>query len=451
LRSIKNTLWKTAAVGVLTLPVIVGYWPRLPGFAAGDFSLWERLLTQYRVVVLYGSLVLYPHPDRLNLLHEIPTSRSVVDPVSTLASLILIIAILALAFWAARRIPLVSFCILWMAVNLFIESSVVREDMIFEHRMYLPMVGVALLAGYGVGRVPERMWKWTGALAVTVLLLLGTAAHVRNRVWSDEVTLWSDVASKSKGDTRILTNLGNALQKAGRFEEAIRHQRSALEIEPNSATLQNNLGAAMMLNGQDEQALVHFTESVRLEPNLGSAYANMGLALQKLGRSEEAAGAFVKALRVDPRLAGIRHRLAMALSEQGKTEEALIQLNVAVRNNPEDATAYYIMGGVQQRQRNFEEAERSFRRALAIDPAHWEARLSLGLVLDQQRQLDEAANAFSAALRINPRSANAHNGLGATLVRAGKLNEARNQFLEALRIDPDHDAARANLNRINAD
>ena len=450
LRSIKNVLWKAAAVGVLTLPVIVGYWPRFSRYAAGDSSMWERLLTQCRVVVLYGSLVLYPHPDRLNLLHEIPTSRSLVDPVSTLASLILIIAVLALAFWVARRIPLVSFCILWMAVNLVIESSVVNLEMIFEHRTYLPMVGVALLAGYGLGRFPERMWKWTGALGVAILLLLGTAAHVRNRAWSDEVTLWSDVASKSKGDYRIFTNLGNALQGVGRFEEAIRHQRRALEIDPNSARLHNNLGAAMMRDGQIEQALVHFTESVRLEPSLGSAHANMGLALQKLGRADEAVEAFAKAVRMEPGLARARHHFAIALSEQGRAEEALAQLNVAVRINPEDAMAYYYMGDVQQQQRSFEEAARSFRRALAIDPAHWEAYLSLGLVLDQQSQLDEAANAFSAALRINPRSAKAHNGLGVTLARAGKLNEARNHFREALRLDPDHATARANLNRINA-
>ena len=134
------------------------------------------MLTQCRVVVLYGSLMLYPHPGRFNLLHEIPISRSLLDPVSTLASLILIIAALALAVWSARRIPLVSFCILWMAVNLVIESSVVPLEMIFEHRMYLPMVGVALLAGHGLGRVPERMWKWTGALGVAVR----ATAHVLN-------------------------------------------------------------------------------------------------------------------------------------------------------------------------------------------------------------------------------------------------------------------------------
>lgn len=321
------------------------------------------MLTQFRVVVLYGSLVLYPHPDRFNLLHEISTSRSLLDPVSTLASLILILAVLALAFWFARRRPLVSFCILWVAVNLVIELSVVPLEMIFEHRMYLPMVGVALLAGYGVGRVPERMWKWTGVLGVAVLLLLGTATHLRNRTWGDEVTLWSDVASKSSRDARIFTNLGNALQRAGRPEEPIRYQRRASEIEPNSATLHNNLGSAMMLNGQAEQALAHFAESIRLEPYHGSAHANMGLALQKLGRADEAIEAFVKAVRFNPRLAGAHHRLAMALSQQGRTEEALAQLNVAVRINPEDAMAYYIMGRCSS-------SEASRRRSGVFDE-HW--------------------------------------------------------------------------------
>jgi Flp pilus assembly protein TadD len=380
LGSIKNALWKAAAAGLLILPVIIVYWPRFVGFAARDFNMWERLLTQCRVVVLYGSLVLYPHPGRLNLLHEISTSRSLVDPVSTLASLVLILVVLALAFWFARRRPLVSFCILWIAANLIIESSAVHLDMIFEHRTYLPMVGVALLAGYGVGRVPERMWKSTGALGVAVLLLLGTAAHVRNRTWGDEVTLWSDVASKSKGDVRIFTNLGNALQRVGRLEEAIRYQRRASEIEPDSATPHNNLGSAMMLNGQIEQALAHFTESIRLSPYLGSAHANMGLALQKLGREDEAIEAFVKAVRFNPRLAGAHHRLAIVLSQQGRLDEAANAFSAALRINPRSAEAHDGLGVTLVRAGKPIEARNHFLEALRIDPNHASARANLNRI-----------------------------------------------------------------------
>ena len=51
-----------------------------------DFDALERLMTQLRMEVFYGSLVLWPAPSRLNLAHHFEPSRSLVDPDSTLAS-----------------------------------------------------------------------------------------------------------------------------------------------------------------------------------------------------------------------------------------------------------------------------------------------------------------------------------------------------------------------------
>ena len=54
----------------------------------------------------------------------------------------------ALAIYLARRERLVSFCILWFFINLVIESSVIGLELIFEHRLYLPMFGIALVSSY---------------------------------------------------------------------------------------------------------------------------------------------------------------------------------------------------------------------------------------------------------------------------------------------------------------
>ena len=76
-----------------------------------EFTLPQRLLTQFRVLVFYGSLLLFPHPSRLNLLHDIHASRSLVDPITTLISLGLIALLIVVAIVTARRFRVTSFCI----------------------------------------------------------------------------------------------------------------------------------------------------------------------------------------------------------------------------------------------------------------------------------------------------------------------------------------------------
>ena len=86
-------------------------------------------------------------------------------------------------------------------------------------------------------------------IALAVVLLLGAAAHLRNRVWSDELRFWSDVASKSPRHSGARNNLGTALLRAGRVEDAVSAYRLALELDPTDAEVHNNLGSAQLALG----------------------------------------------------------------------------------------------------------------------------------------------------------------------------------------------------------
>jgi protein O-mannosyl-transferase len=61
-------------------------------------------------------------------------------------------------------------------------------------------------------------------------------------------------------------NLGNLLQGAGRFEEALPHYQVVLKMNAGDATAHNNLGAALEALGRREQAAAHYREAVRLAP-----------------------------------------------------------------------------------------------------------------------------------------------------------------------------------------
>ncbi len=117
----------------------------IEGYKIRDFTLEERVLTQFRVVLYYVSLLAYPHPSRLNLDYDFPVSKGIIDPPTTLISILIVAGLLGYSILRAKKMPILSFCILWYFGNLFIESSIFPLELVYEHRLYLPSIGPFLL------------------------------------------------------------------------------------------------------------------------------------------------------------------------------------------------------------------------------------------------------------------------------------------------------------------
>jgi tetratricopeptide (TPR) repeat protein len=307
----------------------------LVGYADRDFTPTERVLTQLRVVVFYISLLVFPAPSRLNLIHAFPTSHSLFDPITTLLCLLLLIGLLALAIALARNHRLVSFCMLWFFVHLAVESSVVSLEMAFEHRLYLPLVGFALFASWLLFSRSSKKQSLAGGIAVCVVAALGAATYVRNETWRDGVTLWSDVLAKNPRSHRGHYNLGVQLEARGRIDEAARHYTEAIRIAPRFAEAHNNLGTALAGKGRGEEAIRHYNAALEIDPEFAKAHNNLGMALSAQGRFDEAEHHYAEALRLVPDYAKAHNNLGVTLARQGRLEEASRQFAEALRVEPD--------------------------------------------------------------------------------------------------------------------
>jgi len=127
------------------------------GYQYRTFTISERVLTQFRVVLYYVTLLIYPHPSRLNLDYDFPISKTILDPPTTLISISIIVALIGYSIYSARKRPILSFCILWYFGNLVIESSIFPLEMVFEHRLYLPAAGPFILFSLLMVRGIEKL------------------------------------------------------------------------------------------------------------------------------------------------------------------------------------------------------------------------------------------------------------------------------------------------------
>lgn len=284
--------WLLFAFGISAalIVVVLGFDPLqrvLAGYELRDFTLGERLLTQLRVVVFYASLLAYPDPGRMNLLHQISTSQSLLQPISTLASAALLAIVLAVALLAARRHRLVSLCVLWFFVQLLIESSIIALELSFEHRLYLPSVGVALLAAWGMFRAVGQRPLPYAVVGCLLTGLLAFTAYARNETWRSRGSLWADVLAKNPNSPRAHTNAGWDLYEAGDHGAAIVHYRLALKhlaANPTHSPYRGSrtwfdLGLALAAQGNHEAAIRAYSSALELDPELNAARSRIGQSL----------------------------------------------------------------------------------------------------------------------------------------------------------------------------
>ena len=111
---------------------------------------FQYFMTQLHVIPYYIKLLFIP--TNLNLDYDWPIIRHL--DLTTVLFFILLAAIAGFGIWAFRRFRLLSFGIIWFFVTLSVTSSfVVIYDVIFEHRLYLPSIGFALLMAIVISRI----------------------------------------------------------------------------------------------------------------------------------------------------------------------------------------------------------------------------------------------------------------------------------------------------------
>lgn len=285
----------------------------LAGYQARSFTLLQRLFTESRVVVFYLSLLLLPHPGRLNLDHSLPHSLSALTPASTFFSMTIIAGLVVLAIITARRDRLLSFCLLWFLGNLLIESSIIGLELVFEHRTYLPAMLLWLLAVLLANRYIVPLCPKLVLLGM-VLTTCAFWTYERNSIWINETTLWSDCAKKSPLKARPHYNLGNLLFTQGKLASAAISFQKAVQINPDDARTHGNLGTTFHRLGRLLEAVFHYRQALHLQPNYVPVRFHLAGALQDIGKINEAIIHLKEANRLQPDNIEIQDRLEAAIN-----------------------------------------------------------------------------------------------------------------------------------------
>ena len=137
--------------------------------------------------------------------------------------------------------------------------------------------------------------------------------------------------SINPGYAEARNNLGNALAALNRAQEAIAQYQQALEINPGYAEAHNNFASALMALDRHEEAVAHCAQALALRPDYLEAHLNFASALVTLGRLEEAITQYEKVIAIDPSHVEAHNRLGRALDHLHKADRARL-LTALVRH-----------------------------------------------------------------------------------------------------------------------
>ena len=386
-------------IGILGVTSLIGFlWAYLTnenvfstilaGYEYRPFTLWQRLLTESRVIIFYLSLLIYPIPERFSIIHGFPISTSMLNPDSTLLSVLFILGITGFLVVLARKHPLISFSFLFFFVNHLMESTILPLELAYEHRNYIPSMLFFVPFAIGYCSLLERFRaKRVMRFAVSffgVITLVGFAhaTYVRNLAWKNPETLWLDAAAKAHGESRVHHNLGAQYQGKGQAQKAIEAYEKALSLHKyqrkgEEAAIYFNLGNLHRDLGSADKAEYFYQQAIKVDPNCYPALNSLAVLYERQGRMDAVLPLLRKALEVEPENSHASFNLGLFHLKNGEPEKAVPFFNIAMRD-PGLQHSVLVSSGVAYKQMGQRgKAARLFERAIMTNAKDITPRLHL--------------------------------------------------------------------------
>ena len=231
-------------------------------------------------------------------------------------------------------------------------------------------------------------------------------------------------------------NLGHALSAIGRHDAALRSHRNATELDPGSPKWHRMLATELVGQGRLEEAVKSYQEAIELDPTDASAQNSLGIAYKRMGKFEQALECFHEAINLRPDDAIAHFNCGVVCDELGQVEQALVHKRKALRIWPDSAPIVSGLGVSLRKLGKLNEALDSFRKAIEIDDQLVSAYANQALALMDLRKYEEAVDSARKAIALRPDSARLHAILGDCFRKWNKLDQSVASYREAVKLDP---------------
>ena len=339
-----------------------------------------------------------------------------------------VLAFAALAIAFARRASLrpAAFGMFWFLIAAMPAAVFPVSQTENDHRMFFPFVGL-LFAFVWIGAVVVDRLFARGVFAnapkfllpgtiVALLACYAAGTIVRNRIWHDDISMWSEVVVHRPSDSHSIMNLGLSEMKAGNYVAADAEFKHSERLDPRYPELQINEAVLAGATGHPDRVEPHFRKAIALGPDDDSTHFWYAKYLREHGNLRESEREARRAVELNPAAIDDRTLLLTDENELGDRAAArstardtlalapqdILAQSVIDANGSNPATHFIYLAFQSYRQHRYAEAIAEAREAIAIDPSCAIAYNDIGVAEAQLSDWDGAIAADQKALSLDP-------------------------------------------------
>lgn len=264
---------------------------------------------------------------------------------------------------------------------------------------------------------------------------LAHAARLLERDPALAIEQLDEILQAAAGHPVALQLLAAARSLQGDRQGALDILLPLARAQPAWAMIHLDLGLALGRCGRGQEAIAALRRAVALKPDLPQAWRALGDQLMAAGEQEAADAAYASHVRYstrDPRLLAA----AVALVEN-RIPEAEARLREHLKQAPTDVAAIRMFAEVAARLGRNEDALHLLERCLELAPGFHEARRNYALLLHRTNRPEQALAELARLLTADPDDAGSRNLKAAVLCRTGDYEQAIGIYATLLEQHPD--------------
>lgn len=264
-----------------------------------------RVLTMLTVVVEWIRLFVWPaklSADYSSPRIDVSTSLSA----TMIPAILVVLGVIAIALHVRKAHPAATFAFMWAAIGMLIPSNliVVTGVALAERALFLPSIGVSMLAGALAGAIVRYAAIGTRRAVVVMAVALVVAGIVRssyrNPVWKNNATLFRQTVEDVPYSWKSHLMLGELLVSQGKSEGAL-EMSVAVKLSPRNDVQTRYVTARRLhIAGQQALALPFYADALALDPSNAIIRENAAYCLAQMGRMSDAVAVAKAGLRLKP-------------------------------------------------------------------------------------------------------------------------------------------------------
>jgi protein O-mannosyl-transferase len=392
--------------------------------AVVKYAWYVRLIVLPKIIFTYLKLLILPTGLHMSWELARPTTYAGILFLVSWLGLIIVGCCYLLRYSAKNKVA--SFILFWSLVFFIPQSGIFPINaFVAEHFIYLPSISFFMLLTYVSHKVLRKEIFVLSLVLLCVFYVVLTAG--RNFEWRSPIVFYKNIIKFSRYSFQAHNNLGMEYEHLGRFAEAEREYKRALEIKPDLAEARFNMAQLHFKLKLYSQAKSEYEllEKIALGAKAAEVENNLGNIYEVAGNLDGAIERYNQALRLNPGLKFTHFNLAriyfVKKEPRAAVEQILASLDLSDKNNP-------------ALRKIIEDFFSSSGYAYNITDFY----NNLGINFAKHNYWLAAVSAFSRALDLDPGSCDYYYNLGLTYLNLGEKSKARNALKQTLRINPNH-------------